>query len=522
MKSTNQHHSWLACMWHLYPPRALAHIGAGHGPSVIPYVDWGVEHVLLVDADSNACHQLAKNYSTRRNWQVKEALIAPGGEMPAFHVANSPAESGLLYPEHLREFWPNLRTSTDTERSCTSLDAVLRESFGNQVLPNWLVFGCFQAEALLASAPELLKGIEVISARVIIPSRGAPESRAHLDSLKSFMVSTGFSFLGVEEERNPAIGHALFVRDYKSLAGVTHHQLTQAKAEADKQLAERAAQLTQANQAKDAQAKLAAERQSQLEQLTQAKAEADKQLAERAAQLTQANQAKDAQAKLAAERQTQLEQLTQAKAEADKQLAERAAQLTQANLAKDAQAKLAAERQAQIEQLTQAKAEADKQLAERAAQLTQANQAKDAQAKLAAERQAQIEQLTQAKAEADKQLAERAAQLTQANQAKDAQAKLAAERQAQIEQLTLAKAEADKQLAERAAQLTQANLAKDAQAKLAAERQTQLEELTQAKNEAEKQRSELLARQQLMHGEITRAEAQIDLVKELLLRENPL
>ena len=76
---------------------------------------------------------------------------------PVFHVASSPAESSLLDPERIRQFWPNLRISEDAERPQATLEAIISESFSGKAFPNWLVFGGFQAEALLASAPILLK-----------------------------------------------------------------------------------------------------------------------------------------------------------------------------------------------------------------------------------------------------------------------------------------------------------------------------------------------------------------------------
>ncbi|MEI6334674.1 MAG: hypothetical protein WCS87_08960, partial [Methylococcaceae bacterium] len=99
------------------------------------------------------------------------------------------------------------------------------------------------------------------------------------------------------------------------------------------------------------------------------------------------------------------------------------------------------------------------------------------------------------------------------------QAKLAAERQAQNQQLTLAKDEQAKLAAERQAQNQQLTLAKDEQAKLATERQRQLEEMQKRIQQLEGQNAEFALRQSLLQEEIVRAEAQIDLIKDVLLRE---
>ncbi|NMQ27649.1 hypothetical protein E4Q23_07705 [Candidatus Accumulibacter phosphatis] len=206
--------------------------------------------------------------------------------------------------------------------------------------------------------------------------------------------------------------------------------------------------------------------QAQLRQLDQACDEQAGKLADQNAQLEQANQAKAAQEKLAADRQVQIQQLTQAR---------------------DEQAKLAGERQAQLDKLQQERDTATKQVAEQKTQLEQANQAKAAQEKLAADRQVQIQQLTQARDEQAKLAAEGLAQLEALKQ----QAQ-------QIEQLKLAKAELDKET------LVLTGRLHDAQQRL---------------QQQESDNLEIIHRQQRMHEELVRAEAQIDLIKDLLLRE---
>ncbi len=199
------------------------------------------------------------------------------------------------------------------------------------------------------------------------------------------------------------------------------------------------------------QLKLAEDRQAQIEHLSQAKTQEEEEHELLLHQLFQAQEElesqylkcqaleqeksalvaqQDKQAKLAEDRQAQIEHLSQAKTQEEEEHELLLHQLFQAqeefenqNLKcqaleqensallrqKNEQAKLAADRQAQIEQLTQAKAAVE---AERGREIESLKQAqtkleveksalagqKDEQAKLAADRQAQIEQLTQAKA----------------------------------------------------------------------------------------------------------------------------
>jgi hypothetical protein len=192
----------------------------------------------------------------------------------------------------------------------------------------------------------------------------------------------------------------------------------------------------------------------------------------------------DAQAKLATERAAQIDDLTKAKATADK---------------------LAADRAAQLDALTQAKATAEQLAAERQTQLDALAQARDAQTQLATERAAQIDDLTKAKAAADKLAADRAAQIDALTQARDAQTKLATERAAQIDDLTKAKAAADKLAADRAAQI---DALKQDNAALTTERDALKQTISEGQH-----------RQQLLEEEMIKADAQLELIKDLLLRE---
>lgn len=248
---------------------------------------------------------------------------------------------------------------------------------------------------------------------------------------------------------------------------------------------------------RDQLAELAAERQAQLDTLAKENAELLVSCNALGLEKTELAAARDEQAKLAIERQTLIETLTQEKtdlAAARDALAKEKAALT---AARDEQANLVNERQTRIATLTQEKnclaAARDELTGER-----------DQQAKLATERQVQLDTLAKQKAEllaAHDALAQEKAGLVAA---RDEQAKLANERQARIDALTLEKAD----LATARDSLT---AERDQQAKRAAERDEHVRRL-----EAELQ--ENLVRQGLLQDELVKGEAQIELIKDLLLR----
>lgn len=154
-----------------------------------------------------------------------------------------------------------------------------------------------------------------------------------------------------------------------------------------------------------------------------------------------------------------------------------------------------------LAQVVAAASTAAKQAEERAAQVLQLTQAKAASDKLAAERQEQLDQLQHQL----KQASEQAQTATQ--EAKKAQAEAAAA------------AAAAKQAEERAGQvqlLTQAQAAAD---KLLADRMSQIQAHEQRLQQLQARKAETDHLNGLLQAEVRKAEVQIELLKELFLRE---
>ena len=208
-----------------------------------------------------------------------------------------------------------------------------------------------------------------------------------------------------------------------------------------------------------------------------------------------------------------LQSLKQEHDEKVKLLAERQSRIEQMTQARDGQARLANERQAQIQQFTLERDETAKLLVERQSQIEQLTQGKDDQTRLANECQAMIQQITQDRDETAKLLSERQGQIEQLTQGKDDQTRLANERQSKIMQLAQERDEKTKKILEQQILLDQAN-------KSIFELTSSIEKNAARARELEQTNSELQARHNLMDQEIIRAEAQIDLIKDVLLRDS--
>ena len=170
------------------------------------------------------------------------------------------------------------------------------------------------------------------------------------------------------------------------------------------------------------------------------------------------------------------------------------------------------ELQAQIEQLAKEKEEVAKLSAERQTKI-------EALTKESAEQQQRMEQLAKEKEEVVKQSAECQAKIEALANDRDAKAKESAEKQQRIEQLVKEKEEVAKLSADRQTKIEALAKEKSMLGDQFQKATKANEESIQQLNKIKRENEEIMTRQQMLNDEMTRAEAQIDLIKDVLLRE---
>ncbi|MEB2332285.1 MAG: hypothetical protein OZ916_08370 [Nitrosomonas sp.] len=272
-------------------------------------------------------------------------------------------------------------------------------------------------------------------------------------------------------------------RELKSLKQ-EHSRLEQEKAAQVKRCEEAESQVTERDQ------EIGALKQAQI-QLEQEKAALAQQNAE--------------QVQLTEERGREIEALKQVQAQQEQTLAQLEQEKQTLKAQQEESGRQLAERDQEIGALKQVKM----QLEQEKAALAQQNAE---QVQLTEERGREIEALKQIQAQQEQTLV----QLEQEKQTLKAQQeesrKQLVERDRKIEELKHAQTQLTQ---EKAAQTKQ----RDEAEKLAAERLKQINELQQQIQSHQASEAELAVRQQHMQEEMARAEAQLDLIKELLLRE---
>lgn len=209
-------------------------------------------------------------------------------------------------------------------------------------------------------------------------------------------------------------------------------------------------------------------------------------------------------AQLEIRHKTELDKIT---AELARQVEDHKGQLAKLTTERDRQAKLVDERQIALDKTTAALAGEKKLAADRQAQFQSLTQERDAQAKAAAQHKADLDKTTAALAGEKKLAADQQAQIRSLTQDRDTQTQSVAQLKAELDRVHQQVSEQKVSLSEREALLRKVSLQNQ-------ERGARIVAL-------EKQQTELKQRQAWLDEEMTKAEAQVEFIKDVFLRDPP-
>lgn len=217
-------------------PDGVVHVGVGMGAGDMHcWRDWDIPNALLIDANEKRLKWAQRLAEATPGWHAEAAVLSEADQEVRLFEASNAAESGLVDPRQLAPLWPNLRAAGSSLIKSASLDSLLsRQQYArlrNCERP-WLVIDCLPAARILKGAQHFLERCSAVWVRVLLESAGC--EGAHLTDLDHLFDELGYTKLQVEEGNHPAVGEALFVRDWKSWyeARVTllSDEATQAKA----------------------------------------------------------------------------------------------------------------------------------------------------------------------------------------------------------------------------------------------------------------------------------------------------
>jgi len=548
------------------------------------WMDWGVPSAVLIEADADKLERARvlltqKGIKPESLYVAAEVVAGVVAEVAArddgtsasnelevsFYRASHPRENGLMSPDALRVLWPSLSTSSVQAVKATTIDDVFNEAVArkfsgvvqdgeaNQGVAEacWLIVDCLPGKRILSGAKALLGKVSVVCVRALREVRGLADdlvTDATVQGVDEYLKSFGFRRVAFVVDGHPDVGHAVYCRDSQDLLEEQKKPLLGSISVKDSEILELQGQLKQLTRQfeleKQQLAKLeqaVASKQDELDKSKRANGELVQQLQQ---QLHVVKVKLDEQVKLTAQEQESLkavdEQLAQAKKIEQDLIQDRN---KKAQTEEQARAQAKAEVEAQIQALVKEKAaveiqrdalsvERESLLKEKSAVQAQVEEQK----KLATERQSKIDELTialQAEVEKLKDVSTRldgvtAEKATVAQQIEAAQKELETSKanlqvaQKTVKDLTDAKTKSEQALTEAKKDLeTTKKSQADLQKQLADK--TQELQFVQSTIEALKvENNELNHRQQLMNEELVKAEGQIELIKDLLLREQGL
>ena len=466
-------------------------VGGGAGADLPHWRSLKPQRLAIWEPQAALADELQRKLRAEAGETLVRAAVAPTEGRTTLQVLNNPRESGASLPTGLLVHQPRLQLQASQEVPAQSLGQIVDQLDLRLDAPHLLVLDApGQAGAILQASLDVLPRF----AWLVLRTGTEPLYQGDLPGadLIALLHDAGFDLMVEDADTLPPHRELLLQRNPSRV------------------------QLLQLGQRLEAALAELAQGRVQIEALTAAMAEAEKTAGKRKVQVEELFAAKVEAEKIAGKRATQIEALSEAKAELEKAAAKRAAQ-TEAMVQAQAQAdQIAGEREAKslqkIEALTSENAEQRK--------------GREEQTKLAAERQSQIEALAQEKADLaaarDLEAKAKNAALSQ----RDAEATAKNQAQAQREAEAKAKAEMATQRDALSAERTQLVSARDLLAKDRASLSQQLKTMAKASEDlseklkvAEAGNQELAHRQQLMNDELVKAEAQIELIKDLLLRE---
>jgi hypothetical protein len=263
----------------------ILHIGAGTGVELQGYRALGVRRLVLVEGDPEAAEALRAHPALRAAAEVIERPVAPATGPADWHRYNLPTLNGMLPPGSLSALYPRLKVLSRDRVQALALRELLEGVALDAGARNMLFLDVpGQEEALVATVPEQL--LEAFAWIVVRGCRSACyEGGAAIDAARRALQARCFSVELADADTDPDWPVLLLRRDdvqrenRRLQARVA--ELMAGLAAAKDAVSAAGAELTQVSRERDEQAKLAANRKTELDHanaLTQQQAERIRQL----------------------------------------------------------------------------------------------------------------------------------------------------------------------------------------------------------------------------------------------------
>jgi hypothetical protein len=209
---------WLNALAVVQRPTRIVHVGIGDGKGESwVWTDWPLTKALAIDAEPITLDVLSANPQAHEVIEVQTQVIAETEGRVAYFVASNPSENGLIDPNLLRMVWPSLTLSHQVQRDSSTLDRVAAEMLDTAIdagaEPLWLIVDALPAISILSGGTKLLDVSSLVCVRALVEAgfRGEPAG-ADLAAVDRFLEEKGLTRVIYLPSLNPKVGHALYAR----------------------------------------------------------------------------------------------------------------------------------------------------------------------------------------------------------------------------------------------------------------------------------------------------------------------
>ena len=199
------------------PPQQVVHVGLSQTSQASAWVQWPITEAWLIDADPQAVDRFASGLHVDTIRHLHQGIVAERTGTVNFYVASNPSENGLVDPNQLRMVWSSLALSHRQSLDAVTVDHLIQQAYPNdaqhQLNALWLMIDCFPGCRILDGASLAVDQANLVCVRVLAEPgfRGEP-SGADLGAVSSWMTQRGFAQVAFVPGINPKVGHAVYAR----------------------------------------------------------------------------------------------------------------------------------------------------------------------------------------------------------------------------------------------------------------------------------------------------------------------
>lgn len=210
----------------IFLPSAVIHVGAGSGNAGMQqWRQWGIATAWLIDANPERVHQSGaeSESAAAKSWLVIGAALSDSSGESDYYIASNSDEDGLVPTQFLTHIWPNIRLVSRERRQVCRLDGLPQFAAGVPA-GTWLLVDRFPSLQILKGAGDLIHQCAVVWVRVLLKPVVTDVEGIGLQEVEEFLQPLGFECALITEENHPAVGTAIFVRDYRAAQERQHGQ----------------------------------------------------------------------------------------------------------------------------------------------------------------------------------------------------------------------------------------------------------------------------------------------------------